>query len=188
MRIIRASQHKTVPWKNGGGTATAIVERPEGAGFESFDWRLSGAHVGRDGPFSLFPHVDRTMVILRGEALCLHGLPQGTVQLGKSSVPFGFPGDVAVSASLPDGPVDNLNVMTDRRRFRHSVTRLGPGGRTCLKAAGTLLVYAETGNVTVMADGKENTLANNDCVISDDDLDVAVAAGGLAILIVVAPV
>ncbi len=186
MRIIRAAQHKTVPWKNGGGTATAIVAHPPGSGFDSFDWRLSGAHVGQDGPFSLFPHVDRTMFILRGEALHLHGLGSEAVVLTQSSAPFRFPGDVAVSATLPDGPIDDLNIMTDRRRFRHESQRLGVGSHH-LPAKGTVLVFAETETVVVQCQNQQAELATWDCAVAESAMDVLVEAGAMAIAITFTP-
>jgi uncharacterized protein len=163
MRIIRKSEHVTVPWKNGGGTATDIVAEPEGAGFDAFDWRLSGAHVGRAGPFSLFPHVDRTMLILRGEALVIHGLPGGDVTLTRDSAPFDFPGDVQVSATVPGGPIDNLNVMVDRRRFRSVARRAVIGRPETIRPRGVLLIYCERGVTTV----GNKRLAEGDTLMAD---------------------
>ncbi len=186
MRIIRAAQHKTVPWKNGGGTATAIAEHPPGAGFDSFDWRLSGAHVGRDGPFSLFPHVDRTMFILRGKALHLHGLGSAPVVLTPSSAPFRFPGDVAVSATLPDGPIDDLNIMTDRRRFSHKAQRLVEGHHPLI-VNDTVLIFAEAGPVIVVCDDQRAQLVTWDCIVAESAMDVLVDAGAVAIAITFTP-
>jgi uncharacterized protein len=182
MRIIRASQHKTVPWKNGGGTATAIIEDPPGAGFDSFHWRLSGAHVGRDGPFSIFRHIDRTMFILKGEALHLHGLGPEPVVLTPQSAPFRFAGDIPVSASLADGPVDNLNIMSDRRRFLHSAERRGPGFHD-LQTRGILLVYAEAGPIIVRSAGQHAMLDAHDCAVSEADIALTVESGAMAIVI-----
>jgi environmental stress-induced protein Ves len=49
---------------------------------------------------------------------------RGSVPLDTSSQPFAFPGDVDLRASLRGGPVDDLNVMTRRGRFRALVTRV----------------------------------------------------------------
>jgi uncharacterized protein len=188
MRIIRASQHKPMPWKNGGGTATAIKESPEGAGFDAFDWRISGAHVGRDGPFSVFPDVDRTMFILRGKELCLHGLVPDPVRLTVRSAPFNFPGDVPVSATLSDGPVDDLNIMVDRRRFQRVAQRLTAESSTRTKPRGVLLVYAEYGAVSVKTATHQATLHINDTLVCEETADITVAAGSQAILIEIWPV
>jgi uncharacterized protein len=176
MRIIRKSEHVTVPWKNGGGTATNIVAVPESAGFDAFDWRLSGAHVGRAGPFSLFPDVDRTMLILRGGALVIHGLPGGDATLTRDSAPFDFPGDVQVSATVPDGPIDNLNVMVDRRRFRSAARRAVIGRPETVRSKGMLLVYCERGAVAVEGE----TLAEGDTLVTEAAVELS---GGAAIVV-----
>ncbi|MBV9975040.1 MAG: HutD family protein, partial [Hyphomicrobiales bacterium] len=61
MRVLRAGQHRRMPWKNGGGETTEIIASPEGAGLDEFDWRISMARVATDGPFSRFAGVDRTL-------------------------------------------------------------------------------------------------------------------------------
>ncbi len=151
MRIIRVSEQVTVPWKNGGGSASAIAGEPEGTGFEAFDWRLSGALVERAGSFSHFPDVDRIMLILSGGRLVLDGLTPSPVVLDVGSAPLAFPGDVAIAAEVPDGPIRNLNLMTDRRRLRASAERLMIGAPVSLAApgAGRLIVYTESGFLTV---------------------------------------
>jgi uncharacterized protein len=188
MRIIRADEHITLPWKNGGGTATAIVESPAGAGFDAFDWRISGAHVGQDGPFSLFPDVDRTMFILSGNELCLHGLVPDPVRLTVTSAPFDFPGDVPVSATLTDGPVDDLNIMVDRRRFQRAARRLAAGASVRIEPRGVLLVYAETGEVTVQTAMDLATLHIHDTLVCDEAADITIGTGSQAILIEIWPI
>ncbi|MBM7325185.1 HutD family protein, partial [Agrobacterium sp. S2] len=49
-----------MPWKNGGGVTTEIIVHPAKASMADFDWRISMANVAQDGPFSIFPGVDRT--------------------------------------------------------------------------------------------------------------------------------
>ncbi len=188
MRIIRADEHITLPWKNGGGTATAIVESPAGAGFDAFDWRISGAHVGQNGPFSLFPDVNRTMFILSGNELCLHGLMPDPVRLTVTSAPFEFPGDVPVSATLTDGPVDDLNIMVDRRHFQRVARRLAAGSGERIEPRGVLLVYSETGEVKVRTAKGHATLHSNDTLVCDEAADITVGTGSKAILIEIWPI
>ena len=45
------------------------------------------------------------------------------VWLTSGDEPVNFPGDVATSATLIDGPILDLNVMTRRGRFTHRLTR-----------------------------------------------------------------
>jgi uncharacterized protein len=188
MRIIRASEHKTVPWKNGGGTATNIIASPDGAGFDAFDWRLSGAHVGRDGPFSIFPDVNRTMVILSGEALALHGLAPEPIVLTTLSAPFDFPGDVPVSATLPAGPVDDLNIMSHRGKFRHSVRRSRLSIDETIAPKGTLLVYVEAGTVFATRISGRETLGGGDTLVSTTAVALSATAGSSVVVINIWPV
>ena len=124
MRILRASDHKTTPWKNGGGTTTQICVWPPGAGLDDFDWRVSMARVASDGPFSGFAGVDRTLAVLAGEGIELRVADAPPVTLTPARPPFSFPGDAATQARLVDGPILDLNVMVRREKYGHSVTRL----------------------------------------------------------------
>lgn len=128
MRIIRAADCRTMPWKNGGGTTTEIAVSPEGASLSDFDWRISMAHVGQDGPFSTFPGIDRTLSVLTGNGIRLAFGDGETATLDRSSPPFFFAADRAVDGVLIDGPIDDLNVMSRRGAWKHSVERLGGPG------------------------------------------------------------
>jgi environmental stress-induced protein Ves len=106
MRIIRAPDYKTMPWKNGGGTTTEIVVSPEGASLDDFDWRLSMAHVGTDGPFSGFPGIDRTLSVLNGAGIRLVFADGEAATIDVGSRPFGFAADRSVTGKLVAGPID----------------------------------------------------------------------------------
>jgi environmental stress-induced protein Ves len=143
MRILRAAGYRRMPWKNGGGETIEMVISPAGASFDTFDWRLSMAHVGAPGPFSLFPGIDRTLSVIEGHGLTLK-LPEREVTLHRQTTPFAFPGDVAVDSTLVDGPIDDLNVMTRRSRCHHRVQRHS------LTATANLAWSGEVGIVVVI--------------------------------------
>ena len=71
MRIIRPADLVRMPWKNGGGETTEIAVSPEGSGLDRFDWRVSMARIARNGPFSEFAEVDRTLAVLDGAGVRL---------------------------------------------------------------------------------------------------------------------
>ena len=127
MRILRASNHRQMPWKNGGGVTTEIAVAPPGASVGNFDWRISMATVAADGPFSRFDGIDRTLTVLSGEGLELTVEDETPVRLTPAGKPHPFPGDVAASAKLIAGPVTDFNVMTRWGRWtlqrRQSVHR-----------------------------------------------------------------
>ena len=154
MHILRATDYRVMPWKNGGGTTTEIAVSPEGAALDDFDWRVSMARVERDGPFSAFPGIDRTLSILEGEGMILNVSDRIPFELTKASEPLPFPADVPTRANLIAGPIVALNVMSRRARMVHSVERMTIAGTVELAiAAETMLVFCHRGRVR--ADGPE---------------------------------
>lgn len=123
MQVLRAADRTATPWKNGGGVTREVAAWPPGAGFEDFRWRVSTAQVREDGPFSLFPGVDRILTVLSGR-LVLSFDGRADLELGPDSAPASFPGDVAIMGRVPNGPVSDLNVMTRRAVSSAAVTRV----------------------------------------------------------------
>jgi environmental stress-induced protein Ves len=109
------------PWKNGAGLTREIAFG--GAGPANFDWRISLAEVERDGPFSTFPGIDRSIVLLSGDGMRLRS-HDGEIDhaLIEAFVPFRFPGDVALDATLVRGATTDFNIMARRGVFRSEVS------------------------------------------------------------------
>mgnify|MGYP003596653031 FL=1 len=124
------------PWKNGKGMTTELLHLRDPAGATLF--RLSRASVVEDGPFSLFPGIERNLTVLTGPGFRLTG--PGLNLRCDPLVPVAFPGDVAVAASETNGqPSDDFNVMTARRLPLPQVSVVQDGG---LDGAGPLALYA----------------------------------------------
>ena len=70
-QLIQYASLMPAPWKNGGGSTTEIAVAPPGAGFDDFDWRVSLATITQDGPFSVFPGIDRTLALVDGDGVLL---------------------------------------------------------------------------------------------------------------------
>jgi environmental stress-induced protein Ves len=121
MRILRAAEYRSMPWKNGGGVTTEIAVSPTGAGLDDFDWRVSMARVEGGGPFSQFAGIDRTLAVLEGEGIVLDIAGRSPTTVTRASDPLSFPADVPTAAALIGGPITDLNVMTRRSRMTHSV-------------------------------------------------------------------
>ncbi|MEW6639165.1 MAG: HutD family protein [Pseudomonadota bacterium] len=177
MRILRAASYRRMPWKNGGGETIEMVVSPTAASFDTFDWRLSMAHVGAPGPFSLFPGIDRTLSVIAGHGLTL-ALPERTpVALNRCSAPFAFPGDVTVDSTLTDGPIDDLNVMTRRSRCHHRVTRHGLTTATRLALSGEIAVLvAIGGGIEITAGSQLAMLGPKDALVLEADDATALTA------------
>lgn len=106
------------PWKNGGGITREIVSLGT-----PFDWRVSIAQVDSDGPFSVFPGIDRTIVLLEGPGLQLQSSDASLVHtLDQALQPFDFSGDLQLGSAQLGGPSYDLNVMTRRSLGRSMVT------------------------------------------------------------------
>ena len=116
MLVIRPSDYRVMPWKNGGGETTEIfVSPPTG----NFDWRVSLATMNADGPFSIFDGYDRHIMTLAGPGMRLDIEGRGMFEL-KPLKPFSFSGDLQVNGSLLDGPVLDFNLMV-RRDFGQGI-------------------------------------------------------------------
>ena len=150
MRILRAADYRTMPWKNGGGTTTEIIVSPDGAGLDDFDWRVSMARVEGGGPFSGFAGVDRTLALLEGEGIVLDIADRPSARLTGASAPLSFPADVPTMAALISGPITDLNVMTRRGRATHTVERLLVSAPTDIRrTTATTLILPLDGEVGV---------------------------------------
>lgn len=103
------------PWKNGGGSTREVLSWPPGAGFDSFDWRVSIASIAASGPFSVFPGVDRSIMLLDGDGVRLQGRGIDH-RLATPHAPFAFSGDEAIDCTLLGGASTDFNVMGRRAR------------------------------------------------------------------------
>jgi environmental stress-induced protein Ves len=144
-----------MPWKNGGGSTTELLIEPPGASMEQgFLWRVSMAAVPASGPFSSFPGIDRTLLLVEGAGLELDHGPHGRATLRGPWQPAAFSGDWATHGRLLDGPCRDFNVMSARGRIRHTVAILRPGPAPCLlPEAATVLVFCARGEAALNRPG-----------------------------------
>jgi environmental stress-induced protein Ves len=186
VRALRSSDYRRMPWKNGGGETTEIVVWPEGAGLDDFGWRVSMARVEQDGPFSAFPGIDRTLTILDGDGLRLAVADRDPVVLDGAAEPFSFPADAPTDSTLAGGPVTDLNVMTRRGSFTHSVQRLSLSDAAGIRSdAETFLLLCHRGQVTLTVDSKTVQLAPLDCLMLDGPAALRAKAGSQAVLFLI---
>jgi uncharacterized protein len=180
LRILRSADYLARPWKNGGGTTRDIVVSPPGASLDDFDWRLSLAQVDRDGPFSRFEDVDRTLVLLDG-AMTLQDR-NGRIELARNE-PVTFEGERAIEATLAGGSTLDFNVMTRRGRARHAVRRELFSGHTQIEAnAGTtIILFALEHGLSVARDSLDT---HDVAIITAQRVLVAAAADAVAALVV----
>lgn len=109
-RHLPANEYRRLRWRNGLGWTREIHAASRAAG-EGWDWRLSIAEIEADGPYSIFPGVQREQVLLVGEGLMLD-FEDGSERL--LAPPHGrqrFSGDAAVQVRLQAGRVEVFNLM-----------------------------------------------------------------------------
>jgi hypothetical protein len=166
-----------MPWKNGGGETTEIVVSPAGSSLDTFDWRISMARVEGDGPFSVFGGIDRTLSILEGEGIQLV-VGDRKQTLTADSPPFAFAADIPTSATLLGGTIIDLNVMSRRASFRHSVTRRMVAGEVVLAESATVRVLlCDSGSVVIGQGAEAITLDRRDALIHHRESLSLTAAG-----------
>ncbi len=119
--LLTPADYRRMPWKNGGGHTLEIAADPPGAGMASFAWRVSIADVERDGPFSVFPGVDRTLVLLAGAGMRLTGAG-APLALHAPYEPVRFAGEAALQCALVAGPTRDFNLMVRREAAAGDVT------------------------------------------------------------------
>lgn len=130
------------PWRNGGGITRTIAARGS-------EWRISLAQVERDGPYSRFDGITRVSFVLRGSGVVLRH--EATTVLLEPFEAVEYDGGKAWNASLVNGPVTALNVMSVAGRYRtrlraiRDVTTVPPGCAAVVVALDSGCGYVEPG-------------------------------------------
>jgi uncharacterized protein len=147
------------PWKNGCGTTREIAMTPAGASLADFTWRVSVAEIERAGAFSVFPGIDRVIVLLSGAGVRLRG---GSIdhRLACPLEPFAFAGETPLEATLLGQPSRDLNVMT-RRGVAYADVQVLRGAST-LEACDALVLLAAQGHWRIAS----FALSSNDGVVA----------------------
>ncbi|WP_445503281.1 HutD/Ves family protein [Microvirga sp. G4-2] len=186
-RVIRQHDLVRVPWKNGGGTTAEVAAFPEGSSFETFGWRVSMADVASDGPFSVFPGIDRTLVVIEGNGIELdvEGI---AYPLDEASPKLSFSGDDMTTGRLLSGPIRDLNVMTRRGQFRHRTRFVEAGVALLADETCVAFLVALDGSFDVTLDSTVHSLQVLDTLMLEGMHDLILLPGtGRAILVEIAP-
>ncbi len=151
MKRLGPADYRDMPWKNGGGVTRELWKLPHPTDASRFLVRLSIASVAASGPFSLFPGVDRVLMLLEGDGLELSREGGAPVRLDTRWRPYAFPGDVAVDCRLLGGLVRDFNLMVDRASMDGAleVVRLEAGARHPLPEADQVVVYGLEGGASL---------------------------------------
>jgi environmental stress-induced protein Ves len=167
-RLLQPSDYVRVPWKNGGGVSVEIARHPPGSSWDTFDWRVSTAAVAGAVPFSPFPGVDRTLVLLAGSGIRLDG-DGHAVELRAPFEPYTLSGNDRVSCTPLDGPVRAFNLMTRRARTEGRVLVARDGGLRVLPTR-FVVCYAAVGAIECLLPALAPvTLPSDHALVIEDD-------------------
>ena len=114
-RVIPANEYRRVRWRNGQGWTREIHAEGEA---EDWSWRLSIAEIEHDAAFSLFPGVERELMLLSGNGLRLRFDDGDCVELNPPHDRHRFAGERPLTGELIDGITHDFNLMWRRDRTR----------------------------------------------------------------------
>ena len=173
-RVLTPADYRHTAWKNGGGRTTEVAVHPPDADFARFAWRASVADVIRDGPFSAFPGVDRTLVLLRGAGITLAGAGE-PFEVTAHYDPVRFAGDDALACRLHAGPVRDFNLMV-RRGFARGEIDVVHAEAAFVRPARFRLCYAASGASECLLAGHVPLTLHEDEALLIDAGDAVAAA------------
>lgn len=186
MKVLRASDYKRMPWKNGRGETVEIAIFPAHATVDNFDWRISMATVAEDGSFSIFPGIDRTLSVIEGAGLELSVDGCEPILLDPSSLPYRFPADVATTARLTGGTIVDFNVMSRRETVSHHVEKL----MLPLALDGldhTRFIFCLNTGARVTRGADEETLQSRDVVVVEAGEPISITGDGAVLTVTISP-
>jgi uncharacterized protein len=174
--MLTPADYRRMAWRNGAGRTTEVASHPRGAALDGFDWRVSIADVVRDGPFSRFEGIDRTIALIAGVGMRLDGSGR-SVELRAIGEPHAFSGDEAISCTLLAGAVRDFNLMLRRGRCRGRLDAIR-GEEARVAPAWFRLCYVVTGACECLLAGSAPLR-----VVADECLEIEAAGAADALAI-----
>lgn len=150
MPIIRQSDYKEMPWKNGGGVTREIACHKQQ---NKMIWRLSIAEVLADGPFSTFEDHHRILTVIKGDGMRLVS-EQSEIEANLRQ-PVSFDGSEAIYGYCKSKPIFNFNLIFDPKaiaadvQVMHDLASLTDNSTDCDAS----IMHLLTGDVTFEGEG-----------------------------------
>ena len=121
---LTAEDYQQVPLKHQRWTTRDVAVAAPG---DRPLWRVGLTRILQDCDFSHFDRMDRTIMMIDGLGFELDFGGNGTALLDRRYNPVEFRGEWATRCRLVSGPVEVINVITDRRRASHQVSVMALG-------------------------------------------------------------
>lgn len=173
LKYLRAADARRMRWKNDGGITTEIARHPAE---DDFDWRISIAEITSDGDFSIFPGVDRVLMLLDGNGVELDLDGEAPVRLDHRFQQHAFSGEAPIFCRLIDGPTRDFNLMLRRDAIRGELYARPIVGPMVFFAENhvTWLVHVISGNAVIKDRAQIPPLEPGDTlVVASDPADTA---------------
>ena len=155
IEIISPQQFKVVPWKNGKGE-TIELSISDGGTPEKFDWRISIASVVEDGPLSDFSGYERTIILVKGNGISLLHDGERVAKLSNLLDVATFDGGLTTSGILHSGPINDLNIISDKKKYQVAVHTYVERQEASLRPANLNFIYCLASEAKVLGpDGRE---------------------------------
>ncbi len=186
IRLLDPSSFQTVPWKNGGGTATdiAVALAPDG----DVAWRVGTAGILKDGPFSDYADVSRTFTIVEGPGVHLDFAGEGTRTLDRDQ-PTRFPGAPAPYCRLRDGQTATAFNLLTRDGFASGdvEVRRGRAAEEPIPAAPVVVLAAIEEAWSLTADGETVIVGQGGAALVEGATAISVSStiGGRAAVVTI---
>jgi len=185
--VLPAALRPARAWKNGGGLTYDVAAHPVGSDLDSFAWRISIARVDAEGPFSLFPGVDRTLALLDGELELDFGVAGSTARLAPLDPPCRFGGDVKVTGRPGPAGAHDLNLMVRRGRAQGAMRWLAPTDAAPDAGGEATRLVLATAPTEVTFGDQACGLARWDAVLFRGPGEITVVGASPALLVEVGP-
>ena len=175
--VMRYADLSRQPWRNGRGVTRQLspAESPE----PGVPWRLSIAEILDSARFSVFPGVDRQLLLAQGDRLVL--LINGLRRVVTTGDVASFAGEARVEVlESPATTVQVLNLMTPRASLRGDLLRRELDGPVTLTPSSHAAVVVLSGSLVVPG---QPPLTALDAVFTGDE-PVEVRAHGATVGVV----
>jgi len=187
LRLLRPSDYKRMPWKNGGGMTTELAVHPSA---DAYDWRISIADIESDGPFSTFDGYDRHIALLEGIGMELRFDDAEPVRLERRLQFYKFAGEQRAEGVLISGKVRDFNVICRREAVNADVLHRPLVGPMVFFRDATWFIYLADGKAEARAGDEIRALEAGSSLVlpaGADERRIVLNGGGDLVLVKFTP-